>query len=372
MDAASLVPGFRAFAREHATEPVYAQLAAHMAEQPALGALLEAAPPTQRKTVLLFAAVHDRLLALAEAGRPLPALAEYFASVGGQRAPDEGLSAAWQSFVAEHAAALRDTVSSRATQTNEVGRCAVLWPALSAISLAHGGRPLALFDFGCSAGLNLCVDEMPVDWLAHTGERVLASAGPPPPAQPRLSCRLVDDRLPPVQPWRLVARLGTDPQPVDIDDAREVRWLRACLWPSETERVARFDAALALARRARHPVQRAEDGLAVLEAWLGTLPDGTVPVLFHSWVLFYFDAPALARHIDRVRALVRGRGLVWLAAEDAACSQAIAGEPAPARPGGAAGTPTWWTCTARGDGGEPATRWLACSHPHGRWMAWRG
>ena len=53
---------------------------------------------------------------------------------------------------------------TRSTQTNEVGRCAALLPALTQLAVdapgaPHGGgRPLGLVEVGASAGLNLLVD----------------------------------------------------------------------------------------------------------------------------------------------------------------------------------------------------------------------
>lgn len=366
-----VVAAFAGFAREHAAEPLYTALAQHVLAEPALAALLRAAPPTQRKPVLWFAALHDRLLEQADAGQALPPLAAFFASLGGERAPDDGLLPALRAFLAAEQAALRDCIATRSTQTNEVGRCAVLWPALAAIAQAHGGRPLALFDFGCSAGLNLSVDAMGVRFTPAGGGALLQAATGEADA-PALHSRLLGDAVPPRHAWQLAARLGADPAPVDLDDARALRWLRACLWPSERERHARFARAVALARHTRHPVRQADDALAALEAWLPTLPAGCVPVLFNSWVLAYFTDADVQAHTARVHALVHRHGLAWLSAEDDRRTRLITGiAELPPRPP-ANGTPTWWALTTRGAGGAPAPRLLACSHPHGDWLQWLG
>lgn len=364
----TLRSGFERFASEHSAEPLYGRLAWLAAAEPALATPLLAAPPTQRKSVLWFAALHDRLLALGEAGAPLPPLAAYFGSLGGNRAPDDALPDALWSFVAAEAAALGETIASRTTQTNEVGRCAVLWPALSAIAQAHGGRSLALFDFGCSAGLNLSVDAMRISFLPANGGAALDAAAGDAEA-PALRFQLIGATAPPLVPFRLAHRLGADPAPVGLDDASALRWLRACLWPTEVDRHARFARAVSLARRMRHPVLRTDDALDALEAWLPTLTPGCVPVLFNSWVLAYFTPDELVRHAARVRALVRTHGLVWLSAEDEDCTRATTDLALPPRPA-AAGTPTWWALTDRGPEGAPRSQLLACSHPHGTWLQW--
>ncbi len=39
----------------------------------------------------------------------------------------------------------------------------------------------------------------------------------------------------------VVVRVGVDLDPVDVTDADDARWLRACLWPDQPERLARLE-----------------------------------------------------------------------------------------------------------------------------------
>ena len=48
-----------------------------------------------------------------------------------------------------------------------------------------------------------------------------------------------------------------------------------------------------------------------------TLATDVQPVVFNSWVLHYFDKPARAAHVQRMRELVQRRGIAWLSAEGA-------------------------------------------------------
>lgn len=367
---AELASHLRSFAREHGRDSLYAPLATLAADRPSVLRLLLAAPPTQQRSTLLFAAVHDRLIALHEARRPAPALAAYYASLGGTRPPDDALGDALDAFVDAEAGPLRDTIATRSTQTNEVGRSAVLWPALAEIARLHGGRPLALFDFGCSAGLNLGVDGCRIAYAHADGHPWFEVGATSDDDAPRLHCRLLGT-APVPSPWHLSHRMGVDRAPVALDDTRSLRWLRACLWPGETQRAERFERALGLARRQGHLVQAADDGLAVLAGWLDGLPHGVTPVLFNSWVLAYFSPAELAAHTARVNALVRDRGLCWLSAEDAERLAATTGlAPEPVRRPDAPGTPTHWSLTLRGHGGTVTSRLLARSHAHGEWLDW--
>jgi len=360
----------RAFAREHPSDSLYASLASSIADRPAVRDLLLAAPPARRWANLLLAALHHRLLGLQDEGSPLPALAAYYPSLGGSRRPDDGLGEALEAFVAAHAPALRETISSRTTQTNEVGRSAVLWPALAEIAHTHGGRPLALFDFGCSAGLNLGVDTFHIAYRRPDGSAWF-DVGSADMQAPVLPCRVLG-AAPPTTPWRIARRRGVDRAPVSLDDEHALRWLRACLWPGETARAERFERALALARAARHEVSAADDGLAVLADWLGELPAGVTPVLFNSWVLAYFSPDELKAHTARVHELIGQHGLVWLSAEDNARLAATTDLPAePSGHAGAPGTATYWSLSARDERGRINSRLLASSHAHGEWLDWR-
>jgi hypothetical protein len=359
----------RAFAREHPSDSLYARLAELIAERPAVLDLLLAAPPARRWANLLFAAIHDRLLELKDTGAALPQLAAYYPSLGGPRPPDDALGEALDSFADVHATSLRKTLASRITQTNEVGRSAVLWPALAEIARTHDGHPLALFDFGCSAGLNLGVDALRVTYR-HADGSPWFEVGAKDAQALVLPCRLLGGP-PPTTPWRIERRLGVDRAPVDLDDTGALRWLRACLWPGETARAERFERALALARASGHEVRAASDGLAVLAEWLRELPAGVTPVLFNSWVLAYFPPDELAAHTARVHDMIAEHGLVWLSAED---NQRLAATtslpPQPTRHPDASSTATYWAMTARDGDGVVASRLLASSHPHGEWLDW--
>src|SRR5215207_6447213 len=63
----------------------------------------------------------------------------------------------FRKFLDSHWDEISRIVLTRATQTNEAGRCATLLPSLAAIEAAEG-KPLALLEVGASAGLGLYPD----------------------------------------------------------------------------------------------------------------------------------------------------------------------------------------------------------------------
>jgi len=316
--------------------------------------------------------VQDRVLELVDAGAR-PALADYFASAGAARAPDAALQTHLGEFMAANRAELVARIETRANQTNEIGRCAVLWPVLQSLVEKTGLRRFALLDVGCSAGLNLGVDHWRYRYLDDdTGATIAATPPDRDPRAPEIACRVLAGASPASEAVpEIVSRQGIDLTPIDVRDEAAVRWLRACLWPHDGERRERFDAAVAIARTQDWPVTASTDAAAAIGQWLGTLPDDVTPVVFNSWVLAYFDAELLRSHVAQLQGWIAGRGVVWISAEDPGLSRTWW----PAMPEVDAmklPNATAWT-VARPDGRGGVTRELAATtHAHGRWMLYEG
>lgn len=352
-------------------DPLYQALCAAAARHADWAALLAEAPVTQRWPMLWMAALQDRVLALAEAGER-PALADYYASVGPARAPDAALEGHAGEFIARHRDALARLIATRTTQTNEIGRCAVIWPLLQRLVQAAGRRRVALLDVGCSAGLNLGVDRWRYRYIDDaSGATVATSPSDRDPRAPEIACRLLAgtsaDAVTSAALPEIVLRAGIDLQPVDVHDPAAVRWLRACLWPHDGERRARFDAAVAVARTQAWPLRATTDVVAAVDEWLDGLPADVLPVVVNTWVLSYFDAALLRRYSDRLLGHVAARGAAWICGDDPALSRTWW----PARPEREADkrpNATAWTL-ARPDGrGGVAWEPPATSHAHGHWM----
>jgi len=357
----------RRFGREECRlEPLYAALCGRAADNPQALALLAEAPPEQRKANLLLAALHERVLAGAA-----PALAAYYPSAGGTRTPDAGLADALSQCSAGEWPTLVRHLRHGATQTNEVGRAAVIWPALGAVAEATGRQALALLDFGCSAGLNLGVDEVVLRYGTDDGASHLRGAAPD-GARAEVACRWLGGApLPPAPAWHLVSRDGIDPAPIDVNDPDGLRWLQACLWPHDAARRERLQRAAHRLQALPHGLRQADDCIAAIEPWLAALPAGVQPVLLTSWVLCYLGQADLARLRATVDRLALTHGLAWICGDLPALSaQQHAAPPLPGLPAGEpASTPTLWTLR-HGDAGRMAERTLAWSHAHGRWVAW--
>lgn len=233
-------------------------------------------------------------------------------------------------------------------QTNEVARSGVLMPGMMVIAAATG-LPLRLFELGCSAGLNLNLDRFGYD--------LGGCASGDPAAGVRLQPAW-DGPPPPAAAVRVVARRGTDINPLDVGDAGVCDRLLAYVWPDQPERVARAEAAIALARALPPPIDKG-DAADWLEAQVAPQP-GSVTVVFHSIAFQYFP-PATKARIAAHMAVQGARAtpaapLAWLRYEMDDAS--IADLPTLRL--------TLW------QGGDAREQLLAHAHPHGSFVQWHG
>lgn len=335
--------------------PLYERLSAAAARDEVALELLASAPDErQRRANLLFAAVHDVLLE-----DPSHPLARYYPSVGGHRPPEDGAEETFRCLLRDRHDELMRRVTNRATQTNEVARCAALWPALRRVAERLGG-PIVLVEAGSSAGLLLHLDRYRYD---------LGGAYPGPASSPVV---IAPDVVGPPPPAGgdpdVVRRIGIDRSPLDPADPADARWLQACVWPEHTGRLAQLRAALEVAREHDDVETVAGDLLATLPGVLGDLPDDVVPVVFHSAALAYLDAEGRGTVLDTLADAGRRRDLAWISLEgpflppfaDLAERDPQDGEVEVAF---LLGLSVW-----RGGAREDAL--LGRSHPHGRWLQW--
>lgn len=245
--------------------------------------------------------------------------------------------------LAAHEGFLRGFVASP-PQTNEVGRSAVLLGGF--LRVAEATRlPLCLLEIGASAGLNLSWD------------RYRYQLGPESWGDPASPVRLAPEwhgPLPPLAaPLEIAERAGCDVAPVDLRQQESRLRLRAYVWADQPERLARLDAAIAVAREAGVLVERAG-----AEAWvpdrLATALPGQATVLYHSIMWQYMPGPCQAAVQDAIeRAGARATQatpLAWLRLEPPQVE---------ARPELRL---TLWP------GGHQHR--LASAHPHGRTVRW--
>ena len=303
--------------------PIYERLSLAISRDETILALLENVPPPKRQPNLLLGVV--RLL-----GGPV----------------DDPV--AFRDFAMASWPAIEPELRTRATQTNEAGRCAVLLPVLASLP-----QPLALLEVGASAGLGLFPDR----YTYRYGDHQVGAGGPV------LDCALTGT-APPTRLPEVAWRAGLDLNPLDVTDPGDLAWLEALIWPEQRHRRDRLRAAAEIAAADPPTLIRGDlvDDLPSLAAQAP--PDATL-VVFHTSVLY--QVPAARRTaFARLAAELPGH---WVAVEGPGVLPY--GE-LPAPPDDAAhnvlsldGTPLAWT-RAHGQ----AMTWFAGASSRGPSDAW--
>jgi hypothetical protein len=306
--ARTLAQAYRRFGEVDAanTSPPYERVAVALSESDEALRAVEAAPARKRHPALILAALHD----LALSGRA-PALAAAYAAGDGDAAADAAIDTLVRMTDSVVAIAAR-----RQTRSNETGHCAVLYPVIAEAARRVGASAVGLIDVGCSAGLNLNVDRV---GIAYSNGQSLGD--PSSPVQ--LSASIVGDRPIPTRAIpEVVARVGVDPDPIDVTDADDARWLRACLWPDQPDRGARLEAEMALAATAPRLLLRG-DAVDVLPDAFARVPADALPVVTTTWALSRFPAESRLRFLRRLDEAAAGRAVTWVSAEGVGVAPAI-------------------------------------------------
>ena len=306
--ARTLAQVYRHFGEVDAAEtsPLYERVAIALSESGEALRAIEGAPARKRHPTVVLAALHD----LALAGRA-PALAAAYAAADGDAAADAAIDTLLRMTDSVVAIAVR-----RKTRADETGRCAVLYPAIAEAARRAGANAVGLIDVGCGAGLNLNVDRAGITY--SNGQSL---GDPSSPVQ--MSSKVVGDRPVPARAMpEVVARVGVDLDPVDLTDADDARWLRACLWPDQPERAARLEAELALAATAP-PLLLQGDAVEALPDAFASVPADAMPVVTTTWALSHLPLESRLRFLHRLDEAAAGRAVAWVSAEGVGVAPAI-------------------------------------------------
>jgi hypothetical protein len=304
----------------------------------------------------LFASVHDLLLGGAD-----HELATYYRSVGGDREPDDRLFPAFHSFLQNFNDEVVHRLRTRATQTNEPGRCAALRAGLGRIAV-HADRPVALLELGASAGLLLHLDR----YRYHYGDMDVG---------PRDSAVIISPELRGASPHDLTIptiaqRIGIDLNPLEPGDAADAAWLKACVWPEDVDRIRTLNAALTIAA-ANDDVRLVPGDFTQLLEPVGREVDTDLLLcVIHSAAFAYLDDATFRQVEETLDRLGTHRDLARLAFESPFVEPFVtlarsAFHTEPDEEIFLLGMTTWLR-------GTRSDELLARAQPHGAWVEWLG
>jgi hypothetical protein len=240
-----------------------------------------------------------------------------------------------------------ELMARRRTQTNEIGRCAVLLPALPR-------RPVALLEVGASAGLCLLLDRFFYDYgVAQCGD----GASPV-----RLQCQ-IDGAWPRLAAPNIVWRRGLDVEPVDVHDTDATRWLLACVWADQPHRRQRLAAALELAH-ANPPAVVQGDLVDDIEQVAHEAPTDACLVVLQSAVFPYVSPERRAAFATILARMSETREVVWISNEAPGLVSRLT------RPPLSQGPLRFVVGRTTFNRGRAVDETLAIAHPHGMEMTW--
>jgi hypothetical protein len=233
-------------------------------------------------------------------------------------------------------------------QTNEVNRSVCLAPGFLIVA-RRTDLPLRCLEIGASAGLNQ-------NWDRYRYELGEAGAWGDPQSPVRLAAEWSGANPPFDVKTTVAERRGCDQNPIDVGDADQALRLKAYVWPDQTERLARLDGAIALARR--HPTRPEKaDAADWVRAQAHGVP-GVATVLYHSVVWQYLppetQGAVAAAILAGGESATENAPFFWLRME-----------PDPAN----LAAPMELRLTFWPGGGESL---LAQVHPHGAKVSWTG
>jgi hypothetical protein len=290
---------------------------------------------------MILGAVHYLLLR----GSDHP-LKRFYRTLGGSASAEaDDPFPAFRDFVKLQSGAVRALIETRVTNTNEIGRSALLHAAFRSVA-SETALALSLIEIGPSAGLNLIWDSYGIRYLRNGAVSTAVNQA----ADLLIDCELRGERTPPAAPAPLiVGRVGLELNPVDLSSADDRDWLRALIWPDQTARLARLDRAIELFIRHK-PVIRSGDALELLPDALADVPSDQAPCVYHTIAVYQFSRE-MKRALEDLLVVAGLRRPVWR------ISFEFDGD-------------LYILSTIRYDDGRRDERRLASSHPHGTWLEW--
>jgi hypothetical protein len=325
--------------------PLYECFALGIGRDETLKQFANGVRPGQPPANILFGAVHYLLLRGAD-----HELRGFYPNLnsGIQNADLTTAFATFRDFVDSHREELAPLIRSRVTNTNEVGRSAVLHAGFRAVA-RNAGEPLHLIELGPSAGLNLIWDR----YAVHYGrDGALIGAGDD-NASLVLETALRGSETPPAgaNP-RVASRIGLERNPVDLSLPEQRDWLKALVWPDNVTRFARLERALEIVTASPPPIRRG-DALDLLPEALAPIPLDATACVYHSFVTYQFSEEKRAA-LDDLLIAASLRRQVWRLSFEGALS------------GDAPLLLYSYRCGVR------QKRLLALCQSHGAWMEWAG
>lgn len=363
---------FEAFAlvAEKSHEYTYKLICQGVARNPELLTLVRRSPQGQRRPNILLAAVHFLLLRGVDHplaswyGTVIQWRRDQLQTVPGIVELDNTCRTDPYPIFVDFCHSFQDDiehlVSTRSTQTNEVGRCSALLLALNHVaSQVH--RPLGLIDLGTSAGLHLLFDQFS---YSYNGSELIDIPG----SSVHLDCSLRKGVLPKISLPCVPYRTGIDSNPVHLENDDDLIWLLACMWPDNLARFKRLQSAVSIFKsQAKAPHIVKGDAVSEIEFLAAEVPSDVHLTFFHCWMAAYLSIEQQRQLSENIISISHSRPVSWIYSE---LESETTGLPVITNHVDRVSRSSTVLNLITASEGRTNVELLAEMHPHGNWIAW--
>ncbi|MCA1053800.1 DUF2332 domain-containing protein [Rossellomorea aquimaris] len=291
---------FNAFAELecHLSSPLYEFLSYQIAKDDELLGICNHCREGQPIPNLLFGSVH--FLLMEDSTHPLR---DYYSSIVNEPLPIKDSFPPFKDFCLQNEKQLIQLLQTKLVQTNEVRRCAYLYPAFCYM-YEQVKKPLALIEIGTSAGVQLAWDHY--QYRYHQNDATVGDSS---------SGVIIDSMIkggaaPPLHsvPPPVSTRIGFD---LHINNEEDFPWLLALIWPEHHERRNLFvSAANYIKSMALDLIEG--DGVELLPIKAEEIPSEHTICVFHTHVANQLPQAAKENLQKTIKELGRKRDVFHL------------------------------------------------------------
>ncbi|MDP4147724.1 MAG: DUF2332 domain-containing protein, partial [Bacillota bacterium] len=279
---------------------LYEHLSLKIAEDEEMLKLSSYAQKGQPVPNLLFGAIHYLLLQGKE-----HVLKDYYPSIVTSPKEIESSFIPFKDFCQVYRDEIICILESKLVQTNEVRRCAYLYPTFCYI-YEKVKKPLALIEIGTSAGLQLLWDKYS---YSYGTKEIFGDLN----SDVHITSEMRADRppilfhsAPPVS-----ERIGIDLHINDLTDKEDYLWLMALIWPNHNERRKLFEKSSHFIKAT--PIKFIEgDGVALISKLSNQIPRDSVLCIFHTHVANQIPLENKKKLLEEIKAIGSDRDVFHL------------------------------------------------------------
>jgi hypothetical protein len=302
LNIAQLSERFKNFAKRECrgSSELYEYLSLKIAEDDEMLELSSYAREGQPVPNLFLGTVHYLLLKGKEHN-----LKEYYQSIVESPRGIEDSFAHFKDFCQLYREEIISILKSKLVQTNEVRRCAYLYPSFCFI-YNKVKKPLSLIEIGTSAGLQLLWDKY---CYSYGNNEVYGNKH----SNVHITAEIKGDNIPSflLNSPPIASRVGLDLHINDLANSEDYLWLKSLIWPEHQERRELFENAANLFYK--NPVKLIEgDGIALLADVVEQIPENTTICIFHTHVANQIPEDSKYELIEKIKIIGSKRDVFHL------------------------------------------------------------